>query len=208
MIYIIHRDKSELKYDLPKNSTLILNDSNDMYLGEIAAWDKIYEDVRKNNYTSVGIYQARRAFHVNNRILTDEDYVVDKNTIYLSKYVFNNETLNQQYKKCHPSHANLLENVTSSDCKQFLNLQYIYPHNMFYCATDTFLEMYDYLNFVKNSKVLQSYKHDSVKFFSFLSERLLTIWVNYMQYNVKLCNVLAYDKNTGKLLYTIDGIDH
>lgn len=78
---------------------------------------------------------------------------------------------------------------------------------MLYCTIDTFLELYDFLQFIKNSSAFEKYLNSSLKIFSFLSERLLTMWVNKRNMHVKLCNVVTYDKTDGKLLYTLNGID-
>lgn len=207
MIYVIYCKDDEIKYQIPESAKLLKNESTEKCLGEIGAWNKIREDAIANNYKTVGIYQARRAFHNNLHILTDTDFSVDNNTIYLSRYVFNNETILQQYKKCHKDFVNLLDEVTPTDYKQQLNANFIYPHNMLYCTIDTFLKLYDFLLFIKNSSAFKKYSNSSSKIFGFLSERLLTMWVNKHNMHVNLCNVVTYDKINGKLLYTINGID-
>lgn len=205
MIYQIYRDKSELKYTA-NNITTIQNTTNDMRLGELGAWHKIKEDMLLNKYTTVGIYQARRAFHKNLQILRDTDFTVTDDSIYASRYVFTNETLYQQFCKCHPKYVNEFNDCIPTDYEQYKNVNMLYAHNMFYCTDMQFLKLYDFLFNIYVKHNLASID-TTEKFFSFMSERLITMWILANNLHVNLCDTLAYDKNTNKLLYTINGID-
>ncbi len=207
MIYIICRNKNEIKYEIPNNCKIIINDGP-LYLGEIGAWDKIYNDAKNNGYDKIGIYQSRRIFHNNKTIMLDNDFIIDDSTVYLSKYNLKNETIVEQYKKNHPNYKELFELVTPKEYKDILNIHYIHPHNMFYCSFYTFEQLYFYIKFIINCAVIKPYYDRTEKFFSFLSERITTIWFIKNIKNIKISNVLTYDKKTGKILYTIDGIDN
>ena len=107
MIYIICRNPTEIKYDVPPSMRIVVNNSP-LYLGEIGAWDYIFQDVVNNDYKTVGIYQARRGFHKDLRLCTDNDFDVNDSTIYCTIYELGYNNMLNQLMKCHPEHDSLL----------------------------------------------------------------------------------------------------
>lgn len=205
MIYIICRNPSEIKYDVPPSMRIVVNNSS-LYLGEIGAWDYIFQDVVNNDYKTVGIYQARRGFHKDLKLCTDSDFEVDDNSIYCTLYKLGQDTIAKQYKLCHKEYADLLEQVVTEPYRALLGINFIYPHSMFYCTQKTFYRIYGFINSMKTCPAILEYVHDKNKIFSLLTERLLTLWILKNNMNVKLCTAFALNKETGELTNSYNGI--
>ena len=198
MIYVICRNRDEIKYEIPNDAKIIINECEDNFFGEIAAWEKIYKDAKNNGYKTVGIYQARRAFHENMKILSDNDYDISKNEFYATEYPLNNDTLYSQYVKGgHFGYETLLDKVLPDNLlKISKEIHFIYPHNMFYTSFTTFEKMMEFLfSFIP---VVQQYKKDEMKIFSFFAERLITLFL--LSEHIKVCNVKCcrFNKITGE----------
>lgn len=205
MIYQIYCNNDELKYT-NDNIIAVHNTCTDKHLGELGAWHDIYTDVKAHNYTSIGIYQARRAFHKNLRILTDDDFEVNDTSVYVAQYNFNNETLIKHFTTCHPNYVELFKKCIPAEYKQYLTLRTMYPHNMLYCTANTFFKLYKFLFDVYTANNFSDININD-KFFSFISERLITFWLLANNMHIKVCNVLTYDKHTNKVVHTINGVE-
>lgn len=204
MIYVICRDLSEIKYPVNAPMRVVIN-SAPLYLGEIGAWDQIFRDVVINDFKTVGIYQARRGFHKDLKLLKDEDFIVDDSSIYCTIYD-ENISLNEQFKNYHPKYGDLLEKMTPDAYKPLLQNRFIYPHNMFYCTQKTFYLLYAFINEMKNQSALLDYVNDKNKIFSLLAERFLTLWYIKNNLNIKFCNAFVCDKVTKNIINNYNGI--
>lgn len=204
MIYIICRDRSEIKYDVPENAKIIVNTCSDNFFGEIAAWRDIYIDAKFNDYKTVGIYQARRAFHKDLKILSDDDFKDD--AIYVSaKYDCHGASLYSQFVECHDRDEKLLKEVLPSSLLTIAeNTGFLFPHSMFYLPFNVFEDMMKFVwSFIAP---MQKFRQDDVKIFSFLTERLCTLYFVAAEKNVIETDCVCFDKNDGHIIGTKNGL--
>lgn len=203
MIYIICRSLNEVKYTPPNGSKVIINKSTDDSLADIGAWDEIFKDATAHEYKNVGIYQARRVFIIDKHVMNENDYECDANDIFMTKYDLYKDTLVSQFSACHAKYAYLLEKILPSQYKTKTDLHYIRPHNMFYTSYKNFKKMYEFMKHME--ELCKTVEHDGSKFFSFLSERLLTCFCEN-EFNIKDVKCRLYDKNTGKIQNEENGL--
>ena len=220
MIYQIYVDDNELKYSDP-SFTKIKNtaENRDLY-GEIAQYQNILDDAKKNNYKNIGIYQARRhlSYKEDKPLLEAnipeklfEEYKV------FHTYYFVNGSNYLLWINSHRMVAALLESTVnlvcklypdySRTCEIFLNGNLLFPHNMFIMSTVEFEKYYNWLmtifrhiQFADTGKIQKPY--------SLLAERLFTIWClqNYSNKEQVFINAVAYDKNDGRMIDNVHAV--
>lgn len=206
MMYVICRKLSEIKYDIPEGAKIIVNDCAENFYGEIAAWFKIYKDAKANGYDRIGIYQARRAFHVNGKILSDADYDLDKADCYVTKYNLNNFTLYSQFKESHRDYMQIIDEVLPEDLKKLSKeIHYIFPHSMFYTSFTNFEKL---MNFIMQfAAPVKKFKFNNFKIFSIFVERLVTLFFLNEKLKIAEVDCFRFNKLTGKVDATIAGLD-
>lgn len=194
MIYIIARSYDEIKYDY-EGFKVIINTSIDNIRADIAAWPQIYEDAKRNEYKYVGIYQARRAFHIDDKIMHENEFDTSVADVFVTK--FECTTLLEQYQISHPEFSDVLEKVLSSNYLDHIK-NFIYPHNMFYTSFETFEKLY-YFIMQLCDKIDNLNLQTTDKIASFISERAITLWFlhNFPIEKIHICKCLRFDKQTG-----------
>jgi hypothetical protein len=194
MIYIIHTDGVRYLYG---DAKVIHN--NDTTYGDIGAYHRI--PVTTDRIT---IFQGRR--HLNLPEISASD---DK--IYHT--VHNTATdFFTQWCNCHPKYKDLLLKVEqrivekmpeyASTIRDVNEGNEIYPHNMYSMPGALFRKYAAWLDWALH--LIELPHQDKVG--SLLAERLFTIWLKHHNYPHVAVTATCYDKVTGEVINTTDGI--
>lgn len=195
MIYVIARSYDEIKYD-HEGFKVIINTSTDDIRADIAAWPKIYEDAKRNGYKYVGIYQARRAFHIDDKVMHENEFDTSTADVFVTK--FECTTMLEQYQRSHPEFKDVLEKVVPKEYLEHVNDDYLYPHNMFYVDFSTFEKVYHFImKMCDEIDALHLQTEDKIA--SYVSERAISLWFmkNFSEDRIHVCRCLRFNKETG-----------
>lgn len=192
MTYIIYTD--DVKYLLDEAKCI---KNFDTKLGDIGAYSKIPLEGDR-----ITIYQGRRRLERN----TGADIVHAK--------CICKPNVMKQWMEAHPEYSSLLLEVEqriadkmpeyADTIREVNSGTELYPHNIYSMPVKAFEE---YRNWLLWALTLV-YLPDKDKVGSLLAERLFTIWMkhNEKKYTHESVNTWLYDKVTGKLINTSDGV--
>lgn len=197
MTYIIYTD--DVKYLLDEAKCI---KNNDPKLGDIGAYSKIPLE----ELTHVTIYQGRRRL---------EPYrnAIPYMHIVHAKCICKPNVL-KQWMEAHPQYSSLLLEVEqrivdkmpeyADTIREVNSGTELYPHNIYSMPSEAFEEYRNWLLWALSLVNLP----DKDKVGSLLAERLFTIWMkhNEKKYTHESVNTWLYDKVTGKLINTTDGV--
>lgn len=192
---------------LYSNDTIVRNDYPDSeWMGEVAAYPFL-----QTGSVWTGVSQARRRLYYQCSPLLEYHLDERKYDVYCTKYVgniSNAELFGQSHhsdglaKACEYILANYPEYEAAVN--KMMNGNELYPHSIFYIKTFFWNRYKDWVDEILRAIDIS---HDN-KYGSWIAERLFTVFVyhNIPPERVKIVSCYAWDKVTGLLKNTTDGV--